>query len=997
MVRRPRSHFILVLALAYVLLPSASAGAAAQTITFNDLSNPNRPLNGQYPSGVANWGTNQWYLSGPFGQFTTLSISYNGPGATSVPFTFVTPRRLLQLDAYNGGPGSSNITLSCAGQTTTQVNLASHQLSTIATGWIGTCTTVTIGSSNGWDTNFDNLVIDDGLGPVISNVQSNPTSNDATITWTTNIASDSQVEYGPTSAYGSSTPVNPTLVTTHSVTVAGLSQSATYHFRVRSADGSGNGGLSGDFTFTTTSTACNAPVTNPVACENSKPGDPPSNWDLSSHDAGDPSIQGFASDISFNKGQTVRFKISTPAQAYSIDIYRMGYYGGQGARKQATVSPIATLPQTQPACLSQSTTGLIDCGNWADSATWTIPGTAVSGIYFAKLTRTDTAGASHIFFVVRDDASTAPLLFQTSDTTWQAYNSYGGNSLYIGSPGTNPSRAYKVSYNRPFNTRSSIQGLGPPSMVWNAEYPMVRWLEANGYNLSYMSAVDTDRRGVAYIQQHATFLSVGHDEYWSAGQRANVEAARAAGVNLAFFSGNEIFWKTRWENSIDASNTPYRTLVSYKETHANAKIDPSPAWTGTWRDPRFSPPADGGRPENALSGNFFMVNGTNFQSLRVPYAFSRLRFWRNTAVANLAPGGTTTITAGCSCIIGYEWDEDLDNGSRPAGVVPLSSTTATVSTYLQNYGSSFGTGTPTHALTLYRASSGSLVFGAGTVSWAWGLDGNHDNSLSTPDPIIQQATVNLLADMGAQPDTLQPGLAAATGSIDTIQPASAITSPANGASVPNGTALTITGTASDSRGQVGVVEVSVDGGTTWHRATGTTSWTYTWTPAVLGNATIKSRASDDSGNVENPSAGVTVSVRGVVTVNFNDLSNNRVLNGQYPSGVIDWGSNNWYVSGPWLQFTTNSVSYNGPGATSRTFNLLTPMRFVQVDAFNGGATSSTVTINCAGEPPVSLVVAANHLLTIATGWTSTCSGTVTFGSTNGWDTNIDNLIFDQGA
>ena len=77
------------------------------------------------------------------------------------------------------------------------------------------------------------------------------------------------------------------------------------------------------------------------------------------------------------------------------------------------------------------------------------------------------------------------------------------------------------------------------------------------------------------------FLSVGHDEYWSGGQRANVEAARDAGVNLAFFSGNEVFWKTRWETSIDGSNTPYRTLVTYKETHANAKIDPLPdVWTG---------------------------------------------------------------------------------------------------------------------------------------------------------------------------------------------------------------------------------------------------------------------------------------------------------------------------------------------------------------------------------------------------------------------------------
>ncbi len=992
-VRRLRSHFALLVAIACLLLPSA-AGAASQTINFNDLSNPNRVLNGQYPTGVADWGTNQWYLSGPFGQFTTLSVSFNGAGATSAPVNFVAPRRLLQLDAYNGGPGSSMITLSCAGQTTRQASVASHQLSTIATGWTGTCTTVTIGSSNGWDTNFDNLVIDDGLGPLISNVQSNPASNSATITWTTNIASDSQVEYGPTSAYGSSTTLNPTLVTAHSVTVPGLSQSATYHFRVRSADGSGNAGLSGDGTFTTTSTACDVPVTNPIACENSKPGDPSSTWDLNSHDAGDPSIQGFATDISFNKGQTVRFKISTPARAYSIDIYRMGYYGGQGARKQASVTPIATLPQTQPACLTQSSTGLVDCGNWADSATWTIPGTSVSGIYFAKLTRTDTGGASHIFFVVRDDSSTAPLLFQTSDTTWQAYNSYGGNSLYIGSPA---GRAYKVSYNRPFNTRSSISGLGPPSMVWNAEYPMVRWLEANGYNLSYMSAMDTDRRGAAYIQQHATYLSVGHDEYWSAGARANVEAARAAGVNLAFFSGNEMFWKTRWENSIDSSNTPYRTLVSYKETHANAKIDPNPAWTGTWRDPRFSPPADGGRPENAVTGNFFMVNGTNFQSLRVPYAYSRLRLWRNTSIASMAPGGTTTITAGCSCMLGYEWDEDQDNGSRPAGLVPLSSTTATVPTYLQDYGSTYATGTATHALTLYRASSGALVFGAGTVSWSWGLDGTHDNGLSTPDPIVRQATVNILADMGAQPDTLQPGLVAASQSTDSVRPASTITSPTNGASVPNGTSLTITGTASDSGGQLGAVEVSVDGGTTWHRATGTGSWTYSWTPAALGNVTIRSRASDDSGNVETPSAGVTVSVRGVVTVNFNSLSSNRNLTGQYPTGVIDWGSSNWYVSGPFGGFTSNSISYTGPGITSRTFNLLTPMRFVQVDAFNGGTTSSTVTISCAGQPPVSVAVGADRLVTIATGWTGTCSGTVTIGSSNGWDTNIDNLLFDQGA
>ena len=258
---------------------------------------------------------------------------------------------------------------------------------------------------------------------------------------------------------------------------------------------------------------------------------------------------------------------------------RLGYYAGRGARLVATVQPSVALPQTQPNPISDAATGLIDCGNWAESASWSIPPDATSGLYIAKLVRTNTGGASHIPFVVRDDSSTSDLMFQTADTTWQAYNSYGGNSLYVGSPA---GRAYKVSYNRPFNTRS---GSTSYDWIFSAEYPMIRWLEANGYNVSYTTGVDTDRRGNLLLQ-HKAFLSVGHDEYWSGAQRANVEAARNAGVHLAFFSGNAVFWKTRWESSVDGSGTPYRTLVCYKETHANAKIDPNPAWTGSWRDPR---------------------------------------------------------------------------------------------------------------------------------------------------------------------------------------------------------------------------------------------------------------------------------------------------------------------------------------------------------------------------------------------------------------------------
>jgi Bacterial Ig domain len=576
---------------------------------------------------------------------------------------------------------------------------------------------------------------------------------------------------------------------------------------------------------------CAAPA-NEIVAENCRPGDPASEWEVNG--SGDPSIQGFATDISVDQGQALQFKVDTTASAYRADIYRMGWYGGDGARLVATVSSSA---QSQPECLSDGANGLIDCGNWSASASWNVPGTAVSGIYFARLVREDgTAGASHVPFIVRDDDGRSDFLFQTSDTTWQAYNRYGGNSLYTGSPA---GRAYKVSYNRPFTTRE----YAAEDWVFNAEYPMVRWLERNGYDVSYFTDVDSDRLG-AELREHRAFLSVGHDEYWSGAQRANVEAARDAGVNLAFFSGNEVFWKTRWENG-------HRTLVSYKETHANAKIDPTPVWTGTWRDPRFSPPADGGRPENALTGTIFSVN-SGTRALQVPAAEGRLRLWRN---AGLPPAVTATLAADT---VGYEWDEDLDNGARPPGLVRLSATTASGVEKLLDYGSTYGPGTATHRLTLYRDANGAgpdaLVFGAGTVQWSWGLDGDHDRGGSTPSVAMQQATVNLFADMLVQPAALQAGLTPAGASTDTTPPTSAPNTPTR--IVTAGTPVTVSGTAADSGGgRVGGVEVSVDGGLTWHPATGLESWSYTWTPIVGGQVTVRSRAVDDSGNLEGRDGG----------------------------------------------------------------------------------------------------------------------------------------------
>ena len=579
------------------------------------------------------------------------------------------------------------------------------------------------------------------------------------------------------------------------------------------------------------------PGSNPIVCENSKAGTDPSVWDISG--AGDADIQGFATQMSVNPGQPVGFKIDTDASAYDITIYRTGWYGGLGAREIAHIAPSAALPQIQPACITDPATEIYDCGNWGVSASWQVPSDAVSGIYVAKLHRADNDDSSHITFLVRNDASHSAVVMQTSDTTWQAYNYYGGSSFYVGAAN---GRAYKISYNRPFATRGYANGR---DFYFGAEYPLVRFLEKNGYDVSYIAGADTDRSGNLLLN-HKTYISVGHDEYWSGQQRANVEAARDAGVNLMFLSGNEIYWHTRWEPSQDSTASPYRTLVCYKETWANAKIDPSSEWTGTWRDPRFAPQSAGANlPENGVSGTLYMSNHGDLP-VTVSAAEGKFRLWRGTGLSSLAPGASAQLAPHT---VGYESDEDLDNGSRPPGIIHLSTTTGDVPQYLQDYGEVVAPGTTTHHVTMYRAASGALVFSAGSIQWTWGLDQTHDGDGAPPDSRMVQATVNVLADLGAQATTLAAGLVPAGPSTDTVAPVATITYPTPATAIPNGTMVTATGTASDVGGVVAGVELSTDGGTTWHPANGTTTWSYTYVQHGVGAETVLARAIDDSANI----------------------------------------------------------------------------------------------------------------------------------------------------
>jgi Domain of unknown function (DUF4082)/Fibronectin type III domain/Bacterial Ig domain len=620
------------------------------------------------------------------------------------------------------------------------------------------------------------------------------------------------------------------------------------------------------------SNPCAVPVTNPIACENSKPGLDPEEWEV--EEDGDQTIQGFATAMSVNVGQTESFKVKTPSTKYHINIIRLGYYGGDGARMiEPNIKPTATLPQNQPECLHQETTGLIDCGNWGVSASWKVPATAVSGLYVAELIRDDVGGepmdhASQVFFVVRNDESHAPIVMKTSDATWQAYNNWGGNSLYKCTKWCPPGEpeaykaAYSVSYNRPFD--GTLETDGGKSDPFYAEYQMIRFLEKQGYNMTYVAQPDLEAQPLL-LQNHKTFIASGHDEYWSGGERSAVEQAREAGVSLAFFTGNEIFWKTRWGPSTDGSNTANRTLTTYKETHFNAPVDPEEpkVATSTWADPRFKS-GGAGKPANSLTGQYFTVNsGTS--DIKVPGTFAKLRFWRNTAVSKLNANETLTLSPGTGTL-GYEWDSDEDNGFRPAGRISLSSTTVNGVEVFTDYGSNVkDNGIATHSLSLYRAPSGALVFGAGTVQWSWGLDNTNawhnyatDPSEDPPDPTMQQATVNLLADMGAQPSTLQSNLVQATESTDKTPPTTTITSPTSGKTVKSGEVLTVSGTASDVGGVVAAVEVSVDGGQTWHPASGTSSWTYSWNVDRANTATIKARATDDSGNLGAATSGTTV-------------------------------------------------------------------------------------------------------------------------------------------
>jgi hypothetical protein len=197
---------------------------------------------------------------------------------------------------------------------------------------------------------------------------------------------------------------------------------------------------------------------------------------------------------------------------------------------------------------------------------------------------------------VRDDTSTAAYVIQSSVTTWQAYNLWGGYSLYYGKNGNASDYGHRsrvVSFDRPY-----FYGDGSGEFL-NNELGLVSLAESLGLDVTYWTDVDLHRHPER-LTRHKALISLGHDEYWSTAMRDGAETARDHGVNLAFLGANAVYRHIRFEDSPLGAD---RREVDYKTASEDPLfgIDPMEV-TSQWREPPFP------RPENQLIGNLYECN-----------------------------------------------------------------------------------------------------------------------------------------------------------------------------------------------------------------------------------------------------------------------------------------------------------------------------------------------------------------------------------------------------
>ncbi len=422
----------------------------------------------------------------------------------------------------------------------------------------------------------------------------------------------------------------------------------------------------------------------------------------------DTPIRGYAGAASINHGDSINFYVGTTLPGYSIQIFRMGWYGGTGSTLVQTISNLTG--QNQPIPAADPNTGLLQL-NWNVSYTLQTTSSWVTGVYLAELIGSD-GSTQYIPFVIRDDSSTADILYVLPVNTYQAYNNWGGKSLYEFNS-SNSIRAYQVSFDRPY---AEDDGTGN---FFTGDYNMIRFLEKNSSNLAYATSVDL-QTNPNLLSSHKVFLSNYHDEYWSMGMRTNLQNALGQGKSAAFFDADSIYWQMRFDNS--SSGVANRVITCYKSVSLDpmSQINP-PLTTTLWRNPPVN------MPENAVLGEMY---GSMFNwGVTFPWVVTNASQWiyNGTGLNNgdSIPG-----------VVGYEFEQIVNNGQTPSSLVTLSSSPVT----------DFQGTNMTANGTIYTTGAGGLVFDAGTVYWEWKLDDNDINHYGA-DSRIQQMTVNVLNAM----------------------------------------------------------------------------------------------------------------------------------------------------------------------------------------------------------------------------------------------------------
>jgi hypothetical protein len=481
----------------------------------------------------------------------------------------------------------------------------------------------------------------------------------------------------------------------------------------------------------TVSTADNSPekadAKNPVVLENEQPG--ATDWQLTRvrPDRGgfrSTWIEGFCSRQSVKAGESIDIKVSTnPVQQFEIEIFRMGYYGGRGARLMTKLGPFQGKVQAEPAIGEKN---LHEC-DWEVSTTLEIPDNWLSGVYLGRLTTLPGSDAlpywqSYVVFIVTDDRP-ADILFQCSDNTWQAYNRWPNNYSVYTHPKGNQGPWADVSFDRPYGREAQYTGVVNDPLTMGSgeflpfEFPLAYWLEEQGYDVTYCSNSDmlTPDRGL----KCESFISVGHDEYWDIRQFNSVTKMRDEGVDLLFLSGNSVCWVTPFQPSSDGRENrimfrggPYGAENYYAVNRI--------------RD--HGPFPEHGPDEGLLMGarNVEPVNGGGDWIVQMPEHW----IFEGTGVkkGDRIPG-----------LIGWEYH------GMPADIPGLDIVAA---------GTAFvGGDTPQQwTATIYPGPKGNYVFNASTIFWAQGLSSppghtlpwSHWSRPHGPDARVQGIMKNLL-------------------------------------------------------------------------------------------------------------------------------------------------------------------------------------------------------------------------------------------------------------